>query len=446
MSLHLRRAAVLAAGLSVALSATIGTPVLAAEVAPVAEVDRAPALASASWLSGELTRGLVHNTQFDFDDYGLSIDTALGLAAVGKAGKVDRIAKAVSAHVASYTTGADFDTTDVYAGATAKAAVLALVADRKPTNFGGVDLIAQLESLVGTSGRIADKSEFGDFSNVVGQSYAAWSLSEVSSPRAKSVVSYLLEQQCGPGYFRLGFNADPAAADQSCAGAPASDRDADTDATAIATLALREIKPTTRITRAIKRSTRWLVETQRDNGGFGGGTTTSKPNTNSTGLAGWVLAEAGRTEQASEAAAFVRRHQAVSAGSCAGKLAGEAGAIAYDAKAFRAGVSKGITRTSSDQWRRASAQALPVLLAAPVASGRLAVTGRAASGKVRLGLAGVAPGERVCVTGPGVEKAVVGGWEATRVALDLPRTRAASATYTVVNAAGETAKVVVDLP
>lgn len=440
MSLRLRRAVVLAAGTAVALSTAVGAPVQAAEV------DRAPARAGAAWLSGELSRGLVQNEEFDFADYGLSIDAALGLAEVGRTAKVDRIAKSVAKHVSSYTTGADFGTSDVYAGATAKAAVLAVVAGRKPTSFGGVDLVAQLEGLVGVSGRIADESEFGDFSNTVGQSYAAWALSAASSTKAKAAVSYLLAQQCGDGYFRLGFTEDPTAADQTCAGAPAADRAPDTDATAIATLALLEVKSTKKVAKAIKRSTAWLVETQRSNGGFGGGATTSKPNTNSAGLAGWVLAELGHDDQAAEAAAFVRRHQAVSVGTCAGKLAGDAGAIAYDAKAFRTGVADGITDGTSDQWRRASAQALPVLTRAPAAAGRLAVTGRFTSPKVRLGLSGVAAGEQVCVTGPGVTKAVFGAGNLTRLVLDAPQTRATSATYTVVNAEGDAAKVVVDLP
>jgi len=440
MTSHSRRAAVLAVGISVALTATIGAP------GHAAEVDRTPARAGATWLSGELERGLLHNEDFDFDDYGLSIDAALGLAEVGQRRQVAKIAEAVAANLGSYTTGADFGSSDVYAGATAKAATLAIVARRKPDSFGGVDLIAQLEGLVAPSGRIADQSDFGDFSNVVGQSYAAWALSDASSDRAPEAVSYLLQQQCPQGYFRLDFTADPAAADQTCAGARAAESRPDTDATAIATLALREVSATGKATRAIKRAARWLTRTQKENGGFGGGTTTSKPNTNSAGLAGWVLGDLGREKQAAKAAAFVRRHQSVGAvGRCTTRLKNETGAIGYDARAVRAAESDGITKTTSDQWRRASAQALPVLTLAPKASGRLAATGRAGPQKVLLGLTGVAPGEQVCVTGPGVTKAVFGGWTSTRLAVDSPKTRAASATYRVVDADGNTTKVVVDV-
>jgi hypothetical protein len=438
MPLRLRRAALLAAGVSVALTTAVSGPGYAAEA-----TDRSPAKAGASWLSGELTRGLVHNEDLDFDDYGLTIDVALGLAEVGKKRQVAKIAKAVAADVRNYTTGVDFGSTDVYAGPTAKAATLAILAGRDPERFGGVDLIAQLEGLVGKSGRIADKSSFGDFSNVVGQSYAVRALSAASSKRAAKTVSYLLKQQCGKGFFRLNFTADPVAA-QTCSAAPAADRAPDTDATALATMALLEAKQTSKVKKAIKRSSRWLADAQRRNGGFGGGPTTARPNTNSTGLAGAVLGDLGLEDEAAKAAAFVRRHQATAVPRCSTELDEEAGAIAYDARAVEAGESDGITDATSDQWRRASAQALPVLAWAPAATGSLAVSGAATAEKVRLRLAGVAPGEKVCVTGPGVKEARYGGWRSTGLSVDRPAD-VSSATYRVVSSDGETAKVVVDL-
>ena len=102
---------------------------------------------------------------------------------------------------------------DVYAGATAKAPCSPSTQDKNPRAFGGVDLVSQLEGRVATAapitGRIQDaydpSSEFGgDFANVIGQAYAAQALSSaVSSPRASSVVAFLLQQQCDDGYFRL---------------------------------------------------------------------------------------------------------------------------------------------------------------------------------------------------------------------------------------------------
>jgi hypothetical protein len=60
-----RAAAVLAAGALVLT--TTGT------------AQAAPEDTSGGWLAGQLTNGLVHNDQFDFDDYGLSIDVGIAL-------------------------------------------------------------------------------------------------------------------------------------------------------------------------------------------------------------------------------------------------------------------------------------------------------------------------------------------------------------------------------
>ena len=54
----------------------------------------------ADWLAGQLTDGLVHNDQYAFDDYGLTIDVALGLAAAGgQDARVATVAGAVADHV-----------------------------------------------------------------------------------------------------------------------------------------------------------------------------------------------------------------------------------------------------------------------------------------------------------------------------------------------------------
>ena len=118
------------------------------------------------------------------------------------------ITKAVAKNVASYTAFAP----SVYAGATAKAAVLALSQDKNPRAFGGVDLVTQLEGRVATAapitGRIEDAfdptDEFGgDFANVIGQAYAAPGAQpgeERRRPRPRR--AFLLQQQCAKGYFR----------------------------------------------------------------------------------------------------------------------------------------------------------------------------------------------------------------------------------------------------
>lgn len=320
---------------------------------------------SGRWLESQLTHGLVHNDQYKFDDYGLTADTAFALKAVG--GQYDtrrEIRKALAQHVDSWTTGADYGTSDVYAGSTAKALVVAQTTGGHPRAFGGVDLVTRLNRRVSearpTVGRIEDKSST-DYANVIGQALAARGLANAGSGKAPEVLRFLLEQQCSSGYFRLGF-ADKTAADQSCDGGKRSTTSApDTDVTAFATLSLLALHHQSHAVRvAISDAVRWLKRHQKANGSFGGGPSTAASNSNSTGLAGWALGAAGACSPAAKAAHWVQRLQ-VNGDVSGTPFAGEKGAIAYDHAAYRAGKADGIGTADRDQWRRATAQAAPAL-------------------------------------------------------------------------------------
>jgi hypothetical protein len=404
-------------------------------------LDPGPRHDGASWLSGELTHGLVHNEQYDFDDYGLSIDVALGLDAAGqKSEVVDAIVKGVAKNVDAYTT-AGFN---VYAGATAKALLLAVEQGKNPRQFGGSDLVNRLESRVASAAPIAGRIEDAfdpndqngaDYANVIGQAFAAPGLSMAKSPKAASVLAFLLQQQCSQGYFRLEFTKDKTAADQSCDGAPKAQRKPDTDATAFALLALTEVKLTPATKAAAKHALAWLKDQQRGDGSFGGGKSTEAANANSTGLAGWALAAWGQLKPATSAATWLRRLQVPHANPCSAKLADEVGAVAYDVSAFEAGRDKGITTKTSDQWRRATAQALPVLRITRAGDGALTATGpaQAVTGgdQFAIALTGVAPGQRVCVTRAGTALEYVPGRNAiTKVKLVAPH-GTATRVYTV---------------
>lgn len=327
----------------------------------------APAVAAneernaATWLAGELTDSVVHNEQYGFDDLGLSLDVALALRSMGrKAGTVTDVRDAVVAQASSYV-GAD---PEQYAGATAKLLTVVAETGGDATDAGGLDLVARLEGLTtdegASAGRIQDRSEYGDYANVIGQAFAVRGLSAVGSPEAWPAAQYLLAQQCEAGYFRLALGAVDAE-DPSCdAGDPATASAPDTDATAFAVQALLAVKGHAKDVRpALEAAREWLVDAQRGNGSFGGGTATELPNSNSTGLAGVALAELGQCRKARLAARWVKRLQV--RGSEDSKLRRERGAIAYDAAAFRSGQQDGITVETQDQWRRAGAQAAPVL-------------------------------------------------------------------------------------
>jgi hypothetical protein len=311
------------------------------------------------WLAKQLTGGLVHNNQFDFDDYGLSIDVGLALQELGRTGTARTVRKAVAANVDSYTTGVDFGGSEIFASSTAKAAAFAQVTGADASDFGGVDLITRLGRRVANkapiAGRIQDKGA-SDFANVIGQSFAVQALTTAGHKKAGKATRFLLAQQCKGGYFRLNFTAKKTAADQTCDGGKRRSTSApDTDATALAVLALLEApKPTKAVRGAVNRAVRWLVKTQRNNGSFGGGTSTEKPNANSTGLAAWAMGSAGSCRQANKAAKWVSR--LVVSG-----VSGENGAIAYDKRAL-VDAQDGIGVEEEDQFRRATAQAAPALV------------------------------------------------------------------------------------
>ena len=344
-----------ALALTLSVGMTLGTSLGTATPAQAGDpVDR-----TERWLNKQLTGGLVHNNQFDFDDYGLSIDVGLALQDLGRTKNAKTVRKAIAKNVDSYTTGADFGSSDIYASATAKAAAFLQVTGADASDVRGVNLIARLGKRVANkapiAGRIQDKGA-SDFANVIGQSFAVQALTTAGHKKARKATRFLLAQQCKGGYFRLNFTADKTANDQTCNGGKRKTTSApDTDATALAVLSLLEDPtPSKTVRKAITRAVAWLAKSQRKNGSFGGGPSTEAPNANSTGLAASAMGSAGACAQAHKAAKWLTK--LVVSG-----VSGENGAIAYD-KAALAGAQDGIGIAEEDQFRRATAQAAPALV------------------------------------------------------------------------------------
>lgn len=368
-----------------------------------AEPDPVPADAGAAWLAGQLTDGIVHNDDYDFDDVALSADVGLALQAVGGHDEtVDQIAAAVEPRAEGEWYTSTFDgVTTLYAGSLAKTARFAQATGADATDFGGEDLIAMLEGTVSstapTTGRVQDENNDFSDTNTFGQAYAAQALASAGSPSAIPVTGFLLEQQCADGWFRLDF-AERDAPEQTCDGDPASVPD--TDATATALMAMASMDDVS-LAPAIDKAEGWLLSTQRRNGAWGGGPTTEAPNANSTGLAGWALAEVGGNDEAvADAAAWVRGHQATNVASCTDYAAADLGAIAYDNAAIQAVATDPIVAATQDQFRRTTAQALPVLQWAPTGAGEPRALFTAeyvkAGGRKPVGVIDAAPGEALC--------------------------------------------------
>ncbi|WP_101523965.1 hypothetical protein [Nocardioides houyundeii] len=334
---------------------------------------------AADWLVGNLNAdGLLENTSAyegktaTSVDVGSSIDLVLGLSASGLLAQeatavTDAVAEGLPAYVGSGG--------EVYSGASAKALRLAVDQGRDPHDFGGLDLQARVEDRVATKSRIAgrlqDRSEFGDYANSIGQSYAAAALSAVGSERAESVTDFLLAQQCEEGFFRLAFAAK-GAAEQGCDADDSLPAEQAPDTTALVAVQLAPLaEDDEQVQDALTAATKWLLAQQADDGSFAD--PENGTNSNTTGLAGWALLELGEDDAAARAAGWVRDLQVAQEGDGSGeeslgKLAGETGALAYDEASLAEGREYGLADPlDRSPWVVAGVQAFPVLAAAPAA-------------------------------------------------------------------------------
>lgn len=248
-----------------------------------------PARAAAGWLAGELVDGeRIVNEQFGFDDAGLTADVVLALASAGVAADIIGTATDWLVGAAADYTGPASDS--VFAGATAKLALVLHVTGRDARDVGGIDLVAQLLDREQADGRFTDASEFGDFSSTLTQALAVLALTRIAdaepSPQA---ISFLLDQRCQDGGFRF----DPDAEDCTSA----------VDTTGFVVQALSALGGEAS-TVAIADAADWLESVQTDVGGFTDAAAGDDPppaNANSTGLAAVALAIAQRPDAVADA-------------------------------------------------------------------------------------------------------------------------------------------------
>ncbi|MCZ4497791.1 MAG: hypothetical protein JWQ74_344 [Marmoricola sp.] len=447
-------------GALVAASALTATGItLVAAPANAVAVPR-PVTQGANWLAGQLTNGLLHSPNYSasgYDDYGLSIDAAFALDAVGgHADDVKAIGKAIRDNYYNYITPSlDFGDNALYGGAVAKALVLAQVAGTGPSSYLATlrsDLEKQVADAAPIAGRVQNSDETvylppnfeptpGDSANVISQGLTARALTAAGSTEAAAAVDFLLDQQCAAGFFREQFNVDKASPDQSCNSAsPAAT--ASIDATSQAVINLSALPATPAITDALAAARTWLKAQQASDGSFNG------DNSNSTGLAASAV---GASPEATKAAAFLRDHQADDTDACTA-LRDDVGAIAFTSAALGSGRTAGIptirddTSQVQDQWRRATTQALPALefLAVPEADA-LALSGPArfvlAGSTASYRVSGSSSANRLCVSTPGASKiGTASGSGAATVALKLP-VGPATRTVTVTDRDGNTDSV-----
>jgi hypothetical protein len=425
---------------AVALAATtlvVAAPAQAAET----PADRAVS-AGSTWLKGQLTAGILHNDEYDYDDLGLSADIAFALDAVGgQDATVDQIAAAVGDDVTSW-----YDYGTIYTGSAAKAIALMQVGGLDATNVGGVDLQDVVEDNVATTspivGRVQNAGETvypsgepTDTLNVISQSWAARALGGQDSDLADEVMAFLLKQQCDDGSFRSALTKDKAAPEnqQGCAAGTAGEVDT-TALTVLNILATPDASVTAKGAALLAAS--WLKTQQAADGSFSAGAL--GVNSNTTGLAGWALAEAGQHAAATKAASWLRGVQVADIAPCATTLSADNGAIAYapaDLATVRGAGSFSVPQR--ELTRRASAQALPALANLP-AGADVTVSAPASAvekSTVTVTVAGLGAGEPACVSLGSEAKSVTGTGSTVPVTFTLPA-GAATRTFRVTTLTG----------
>ena len=289
-------------------------------------------------MAGELTNGLVVG---DFGpDFGLTIDTGMALSTVASQGAtVTAINNALEPRIAEYVGDG---TKESYAGPLAKAAPSPAPPRRTRSATAGSTSSPASRSAPPTSrptrrrsrrprpfaGRIFDKSESGNFANVVGQSYAVRALTLARSAEAGAARDFLLKQQCASGYFRLNFDKANVPS-QSCTEGVAGS-EADPDATALAVINLVESGDTTpAVTAALDKASAWLAASQRNSGAIRSSGDGASINTNTTAVGGYALGLMRNRDAALKAALWVRKNQPVDKYKCRTALTKDTGAVAF---------------------------------------------------------------------------------------------------------------------
>ncbi|GAB3754896.1 hypothetical protein GCM10027599_17960 [Yimella radicis] len=339
--------------LTTARAGFAGTATLAAFAFAVAPAHAAttPDDAASAFMAGQLAaKGNYLNAEFggeSYPDYGLTIDALLGVAGTGTGtAQISKTADWLVANGTSYY-GAG---SEAYAGSLAKQVVM-LQATGRPSGA----LLTKLKSMQTAAGRFSDKSEYGDYSNTIGQSWALIALKRSGEAVPTKAIDLLVAQQCADGGFRLELGA------AKCT--------SDSDVTSFAVQALAANGRTT----AVSKAAGYLATQQVASGGVRGGTSTESPNSNSAGLAAVAFTLAGRTDNAAKATAFVKTLQF----GCSAPAALR-GAIAYDKPAFDAKIAAGSRAVVTDQETRATPQAMLALTLTPyvrtIAGGSAGVT------------------------------------------------------------------------
>jgi LPXTG-motif cell wall-anchored protein len=294
-------AGIMATGLALPAGAAVGTtPDLARAVRYLVTTTGA----NGSVDGTSLTNDGYYEIFDQFGDFGLTIDGAFALAATG----TDNTTLAKVVHFIDQR-GTDESSRSVddwtgigtpYAsgGAIGKEALLAEITGFDPRDFGGHDLIAELDAVICTTTDVNNgcagpgnylyaTSTFAQALGVIAQLRAG------DSANAASTIAYLRSLQNANGSW-------PSLIPDS--------GDSDIDSTAMAAMALALLPTDATAAAAVAQGTAWIASKQNADGAFPG---TAGESTNSAGLAiqGLTLAGSSYATQIGKALAFLAGQQ-----------------------------------------------------------------------------------------------------------------------------------------
>jgi len=356
-------------GAARAVSATVAVVLAAGLLGPAPAAVAAPgpyAVDSAAWIASQVHQGRIHNNEFDFDDWGLTLDSYLALVATRReTATATRMIGTASRHADEYVQiGGDFQ-----AGATAKLLLSLRVARRDAKvriNGDATNLRTQLRSMVAPTGRVRDEGPT-DFTSTLTQSLAVLAFAR-SGQAPRKVVDHLLRQRCHAGFFREALRA------RTCAKAGSAPY-VDSTAFALQALVAARADGAALPRGTVRETAAWLRKVQNPNGAWSAPASSEDLNTNTTGVAAQALgavADSRRNERAIRAAAdYVRRQQITRARADGGPAADEIGAIARNRADLNQALADGIQKGTRDSFRRATAQAQFALV--PVPLGKLRI-------------------------------------------------------------------------
>lgn len=362
-----RRAARLVAAVLTVLGITVvAWPSTSPSAAVAGETDGAAG--AVRWLANQLDQGTYRNPLAAGPDHGLMGDAVFAMAAAGRPDLAEPILEVFEnrggvVDYVSYRSFLEGGEADRVGGSVAKMLVVALAAGRDVHDFGGLDLVAETRAAIipdgPERGRLRDHGPHValNTTNLFGQTLAVLGLVAVGAPY-HDALEVLLDQQCSPGYFRIFFTTNPDGSPATCdQAAPRGASPPDGDATGFALQAMVAARAagTPGLDGRIDATVTWLVDGQDVHGGWGGGVSTSAPNTNSTGLIVQALTAAqGPPRVIARGEAYLRSAQ-VGPGDAGSPLGGHIGAVAYTPEDYRSARATGIR--SPDPWIRATAQA-----------------------------------------------------------------------------------------